>query len=50
VAGWAPVTGETAGAPIWELVETWLKQHKSIAPRQAYLPRLIGVDGNPGIG
>ena len=50
VAGWAPVTGETGGTPIWELVETWLKQHKSIAPRQAYLPRLIGVDGNPGIG
>ena len=50
VAGWAPVMSETDSAPIWELVETWLKQHKSIAPRQAYLPRLIGVDGNPGIG
>jgi len=50
VAGWAPVTGETGGTPIWELVENWLKQQKSIAPRQAYLPRLIGVDGNPGIG
>jgi sulfur-oxidizing protein SoxB len=50
VAGWAPVTGETGGPPIWEVVETWLKQHKSIAARQPYLPRLIGVDGNPGIG
>jgi sulfur-oxidizing protein SoxB len=51
VAGWAPLTGEVGRTPpIWEVVETWLKQHKSIAPRQAYLPRLIGVDGNPGIG
>ena len=50
VAGWAPLTGEAGGTPIWELVEAWLKQHKSISPRQAYLPRLIGVDNNPGIG
>jgi hypothetical protein len=32
------------------VVEAWLKRNKTIAPRQADLPRLIGVDGNAGLG
>jgi sulfur-oxidizing protein SoxB len=48
VAGWAPVAEGATGEPVWDLVERWLKDHKSITPRQPNLPRLIGVAGNPG--
>jgi sulfur-oxidizing protein SoxB len=49
VAGWAPVGEGAKGEPIWEVVETWLKDRKRVAPPRLNLPRLIGVDGNPGI-
>ncbi|MFA7665124.1 MAG: thiosulfohydrolase SoxB [Burkholderiaceae bacterium] len=49
VAGWAPVAEGAQGEPIWEVVETWLKAQKTVAPRQASMPRLIGMDGNPGM-
>ncbi len=44
VAGWAPVgEGATSGEPVWELVERYLKNRKSIAPLAPNQPRLIGV-------
>ena len=52
VAGWAPVSEEAAKAglpPVWELVERWLKAQKVVTPRRLNTPRLIGVDGNPGL-
>jgi S-sulfosulfanyl-L-cysteine sulfohydrolase len=52
VAGWAPVAEGTRNAgldPVWDLVEGWLRAHKRIAPRRLNAPRLIGVQGNPGI-
>ena len=52
VAGWAPVSEEAAKAglpPVWELVERWLKDQKVVKPRRLNTPRLIGVDGNPGL-
>ena len=49
VAGWAPVAAGAGGEPIWEVVETWLKHRKTVTPRQLETPRLIGVEGNPGI-
>jgi sulfur-oxidizing protein SoxB len=51
VAGWAPVGEEAAkaGHPmIWDVVERWLKAHPRVSPRRPNVPRLIGVDGNPG--
>ena len=50
VAGWAPVADAASGAPVWEVVETWLKHQRIVAPRRPNLPRLIGVRGNLGIG
>jgi sulfur-oxidizing protein SoxB len=50
VAGWAPVADGATGAPVWDIVEAWLKQQRVIAPRRPNLPRLIGVEDNPGIG
>jgi len=49
VAGWAPVGEGARGEPIWEVVETWLKDRKRVAPPRLNLPRLIGVEGNPGM-
>ncbi len=52
VAGWAPVAEEAKAAGnkmVWDVVEPWLKSQKRVAPRQPNLPRLIGVQGNPGL-
>jgi len=50
VAGWAPVAQGASGEPIWDVVETWLKSKRTVTPRRLNLPRLVGVQGNPGIG
>jgi sulfur-oxidizing protein SoxB len=52
VAGWAPVAEAARGAglkPVWELVEPWLRAQRHVRPRKANTPRLIGVQGNPGL-
>ncbi|HEX6266335.1 MAG TPA: thiosulfohydrolase SoxB [Burkholderiales bacterium] len=49
VAGWAPVAEGAQGQPVWELVERYLRDRKTIAARAPNLPRLLGVAGNPGI-
>ena len=57
VAGWAPVAEEAAKAgnpPVWDVVETWLKdqarnQGGRVKPRKINTPRLVGVQGNPGL-
>ncbi|HUL92365.1 MAG TPA: thiosulfohydrolase SoxB [Burkholderiales bacterium] len=52
VAGWAPVAEEargTGGAPIWEVVSQYLRAKKSLAPPKLNLPRLSGVEGDPGV-
>ena len=54
VAGWAPVAEEAKNAgnkPVWELVETWLKSQSGgrITPRTINTPKLVGVQGNPGL-
>jgi len=49
VAGWAPVAEGVQGEPIWEVVTRYLRDKKSIAPIEPNVPRLIGVEGNPGL-
>jgi sulfur-oxidizing protein SoxB len=49
VAGWAPVAEGASGEPIWELVARYLRARKSVGPLTVNLPRLAGVQGNPGI-
>jgi sulfur-oxidizing protein SoxB len=49
VAGWAPVAEGASGEPIWDLVSRHLREKKRIAPLEPQRPRLIGVQGNPGI-
>ena len=50
VAGWAPVAEGVQGEPIWEVVETYLKDKKVIAPPKLNTPKLIGVKANLGMG
>jgi sulfur-oxidizing protein SoxB len=53
VAGWAPVgegaAGRTAGEPMWDLLSRHLRARKTIPPLKGSVPRLVGVQGNPGI-
>jgi len=49
VAGWAPVAEGATGEPIWDVVTQYLRDRKSIAPPRLNTPRLVGVEGNPGI-
>jgi sulfur-oxidizing protein SoxB len=49
VAGWAPVAEGASGEPVWDVVGTWLRDKKTVAPRQLNVPRLIGMQGNAGL-
>ena len=54
VAGWAPVAEEAKSAgnkPVWELLESWLKSQPGgrVKPRSINTPKLVGVQGNPGL-
>jgi sulfur-oxidizing protein SoxB len=49
VAGWAPVAEGAKGEPVWDVVATWLRSHKSVTPRKLNTPRVIGMQGNPGM-
>jgi S-sulfosulfanyl-L-cysteine sulfohydrolase len=49
VAGWAPVAQGAEGPPVWDVVASYLKGKGTIPPLRANLPRLIGVQGDPGI-
>jgi sulfur-oxidizing protein SoxB len=54
VAGWAPVAEEAKNAPgvkpVWEHVESWLRsQGGRVKPRRINAPRLVAMQGNPGI-
>jgi S-sulfosulfanyl-L-cysteine sulfohydrolase len=51
VAGWAPVqeASKNAGPPVWDVVETYLKSQKVLKPVKLNNPKLLGLDGNPGI-
>ncbi len=49
VAGWAPVAEGASGEPVWDVVATWLKTHKTVTPRKLNTPRLIGMQGNAGM-
>ena len=49
VAGWAPVAEGAHGEPVWDVVAAWLRSQKTVTPRKLNTPRLIGMEGNPGM-
>ncbi|MFN7087000.1 MAG: thiosulfohydrolase SoxB [Burkholderiales bacterium] len=49
LASWAPVAEGASGEPVWEVVTAYLRDKKVIRPPKLNRPRLLGVEGNPGI-
>ena len=49
VGGWAPVAEGVSGEPIWDVVEKHLRDRKSISPKSPNRPKVVGVEGNPGV-
>ena len=49
VAGWAPVAEGAKGEPIWDVVATYLRDIKTVKPVSLNLPKLKGVENNPGM-
>ncbi len=49
VSGWATVKSKAPGKPVWDIVETYLKNVKHIGKDlKVYTPDIIGIKGNPG--
>ncbi|MBS0570284.1 MAG: thiosulfohydrolase SoxB [Proteobacteria bacterium] len=48
VAGWASVADGVSGDPVWEVVEQYLRAHRTLAPPKVEQPRLVGESGDPG--
>ena len=48
VAGWAPVAEGASGEPVWDVVASWLRSHKTIPALKLNTPRIIGMEANPG--
>ena len=49
VAGWAPVAEGAKGEPVWEVVTKYLQDRKTLAPVKLNLPKIVGMEGNPGL-
>jgi len=49
VAGWASVQEGAKGEPIWDVVSGYLRDKKVIKGVKINTPRIVGMDGNPGI-
>jgi sulfur-oxidizing protein SoxB len=49
LASWAPVAEGASGEPVWDVVTRYLRARKVIKPPVLNRPRIIGVEGNPGI-
>lgn len=52
VAGWAPVSEDAAklgGDPIWDVMASYLKSLKTVNVKALNLPKIKGIEHNPGI-
>ena len=49
VAGWATVGEQAPGKPIWEVVAEYLRDEKVAKIDKLNTPKIIGMEGNPGI-
>ncbi len=50
VAGWATVGSKSPGPPIWEVVAAHLEGQGTVKIEKLNTPKLVGVEGNPGLG
>ena len=49
VAGWATVDPSSTGEPVWDVVGRWLQDKKVVSTRKVNVPKLVGMQGNPGL-
>ncbi len=49
VAGWATVGSKAPGKPVWEIVAEYLREEKVAKVKKLNTPKIVGVEGNPGI-
>jgi sulfur-oxidizing protein SoxB len=49
VSGWATVGSQSPGRPIWDVVADYLRDRKTVKIDKLNTPKLVGVEGNPGI-
>jgi S-sulfosulfanyl-L-cysteine sulfohydrolase len=49
VSGWATVGSKSPGRPIWEVVADYLQDQKTVKIKKLNTPKLVNVDGNPGL-
>jgi sulfur-oxidizing protein SoxB len=49
VAGWASVQEGAQGEPIWDVVSGYLRDKKVIKGVKINTPRIVGMEGNPGL-
>ena len=50
VAGWASVQQQPEGKrKIWDVVAEYLRHKKTVKIDRPYMPKLKGLNGNPGI-
>jgi sulfur-oxidizing protein SoxB len=49
VAGWASVQENAKGEPIWDVVARYLRDQKVVKARALHVPRMLNVQGNPGL-
>ncbi len=49
VAGWATVGSKAPGAPIWDVVADYLRTEKVAKVKKLNTPKIVGMEGNPGI-
>ncbi len=49
VAGWATVGSKAPGKPIWEIVAEYLRDEKVARVKKLNTPKIVGMEGNPGI-
>ncbi len=49
VAGWATVGSKAPGKPVWEIVAEYLRDEKVAKIKKLNTPKIVGMEGNPGI-
>ena len=48
VARWGVGSAQSGGEPVWDVVERYLRSGEMVKNRTPNVPRLIGIDRNPG--
>jgi len=49
VAGWATVGSQSPGQPIWDVVAEYLRSSETATIKKINTPKLVNVEGNPGL-